>query len=436
MKNKLIQASKIIFLGLLLSVSIAYATVWKGPTATPPGNNVEAPINVSATGQNKIGNLLLGIWPANWTVSGSGNLLAGGDIFGLNISSAKKVSSGSLADPARTTPAPVCADASGVLVLCGGTVTPAAKCTDPNSQQYNQTGSCTTCIPNYNMQGGICVQNAPTTCTDSTAVNNGGPLPCSYIKVYKSSGNFTVPSGVSQVSVFVRGAGGGGGGGIENPYDGNASCGAGGGGAGEYREGNVNGLTAGQSISVTVGGGGTKGVSLHMTGDPFADIYGNKGANGGQSSFGSAIIAKGGTGSGQTNTRTTWHNGTYDGTLIDIQNDGSGIDALYPGIGAPGGSGGSGGVSAGSGSSGANGGCISQANSGPSYFAGSGGKTDLGNIPSSSSFCSPALSSDASGSSRGSRTYCYDYGSGGQGGTAPNTGYNGQGGIVVVRWTK
>lgn len=48
---------KIVTLALVLSVGISYVSAWTAPTATPPGGNVAAPINVGNSEQTKTGNL-------------------------------------------------------------------------------------------------------------------------------------------------------------------------------------------------------------------------------------------------------------------------------------------------------------------------------------------------------------------------------------------
>jgi hypothetical protein len=48
-----------VFSAIILVAGIAYA-VWTEPTAAPPGNNAEAPINVSAIAQYKSGALGIG----------------------------------------------------------------------------------------------------------------------------------------------------------------------------------------------------------------------------------------------------------------------------------------------------------------------------------------------------------------------------------------
>lgn len=94
------------------------------------------------------------------------------------------------------------------------------------------------------------------------------------IAVYTSSGNWSVPSGITKAKVTVVGGGGGGG---NNDY-GDVYVISGGGGGGTAIE-YVTGLSG--TISVTVGAGGAQGTT---------------GATGGTSSFGSYCSASGGTG--------------------------------------------------------------------------------------------------------------------------------------------
>jgi hypothetical protein len=56
MKN-ITQPLKVIALALTLSIGISYVSAWTAPTATPPGGNVAAPINVSSSSQIKTGDL-------------------------------------------------------------------------------------------------------------------------------------------------------------------------------------------------------------------------------------------------------------------------------------------------------------------------------------------------------------------------------------------
>ncbi len=62
MKTKIIQNTKAIILGLIITVGVGYAAAadWTAPTCTPPGCNAPAPINVSISDQYKEGGLEVG----------------------------------------------------------------------------------------------------------------------------------------------------------------------------------------------------------------------------------------------------------------------------------------------------------------------------------------------------------------------------------------
>lgn len=57
MNKNIFQPLKVITLALALSVGISYVSAWTAPTATPPGGNTSAPINVGSTAQTKTGGL-------------------------------------------------------------------------------------------------------------------------------------------------------------------------------------------------------------------------------------------------------------------------------------------------------------------------------------------------------------------------------------------
>ena len=95
------------------------------------------------------------------------------------------------------------------------------------------------------------------------------------------SGTFTVPAGVTQLFVTVRGAGAGGGGVLASP---NAIVLAPGGSGGSFATGAIT-VTPGQQISYTQGLGGTAGTAA-----------GAAGGNGGTTTFGSYLTASGGNG--------------------------------------------------------------------------------------------------------------------------------------------
>ena len=107
-------------------------------------------------------------------------------------------------------------------------------------------------------------------------------------QIFKSSGNFIVPAGITQFLSKTQ-AGGGGGGGTGNTGNNNAG---GGGGAGGYAEDLATGQVPGTSIPVTVGAGGNGGSGSGS---------GSDGSNGGNSSVGGLCVATGGQGGKKAN---------------------------------------------------------------------------------------------------------------------------------------
>lgn len=101
-------------------------------------------------------------------------------------------------------------------------------------------------------------------------------------QIFTASGNFTVPTGVTQVEVVVIGGGGGGGASNNSTAGGTqlGNCGAGGGGGG-YAYKRISGLSSGGVVAVTVGAGGTAAAN-------------SAGGAGGSSSFGAHCSATGG----------------------------------------------------------------------------------------------------------------------------------------------
>ncbi len=80
--SQIINTIKVIALALLLALGISYVSAtshtWTGPTATPPNNNVSAPINTSATAQTKAGALTVGGLRIP-TTAGTGKVLTSND---------------------------------------------------------------------------------------------------------------------------------------------------------------------------------------------------------------------------------------------------------------------------------------------------------------------------------------------------------------------
>lgn len=109
-----------------------------------------------------------------------------------------------------------------------------------------------------------------------TFTTNGGP-----------NGTFTATHTGNYLVMCLGGGGGGGAGGGTGAAIG--SAGSGSGGAGGCLLFSVLVLTKGQAVTVTVGAGGAGGVGV-------ADANGNEGAPGGSTSFGTLLVAPGGSG--------------------------------------------------------------------------------------------------------------------------------------------
>jgi hypothetical protein len=208
-----------------------------------------------------------------------------------------------------------------------------------------------------------------------------------------ATNTFTVPAGVTQITVEAYGPGGGGGyGGNSNKY------GGGGGGGGAYTINTTVPVTPGNSYTITIGNAGSGGTSVTQNG-------GNATATTATFDSSVTVTANGGYGGlSYTNGKTGGGGGT-GGTYAG----GSG------GTGTNSGSGGGGG-SAGTTSIGGNG---SVPNAGTK---GSGG-TIAGNGGSGST---SSIATGTNGS---------NYGGGGGGGTKNSTGGNGAGGYVVITYT-
>jgi hypothetical protein len=104
------------------------------------------------------------------------------------------------------------------------------------------------------------------------------------VQEFNSTTNWTAPTGVNAVSIFLVG-GGGGGGGQGSTANG---VGSGGGGGGQVFIG-AKTVTPGTSYTVTIGAGGSGGTASSAN-------IGNNGSLGGTSSFGNLASAIGGTG--------------------------------------------------------------------------------------------------------------------------------------------
>lgn len=100
-KDEIINSIKIITLALVVGLGVNYVSAtWTNPPATPPNDNVAAPLNAGGAGQVKVGGLVLGTGvnmnvlpgdPTNPAVAGSYGLTAFGNILFPKDAGAGKV---------------------------------------------------------------------------------------------------------------------------------------------------------------------------------------------------------------------------------------------------------------------------------------------------------------------------------------------------------
>lgn len=107
-----------------------------------------------------------------------------------------------------------------------------------------------------------------------------------HFEYFTANGSFVVPDGVTEILAEIAGGGGGGGGGFNN----GAGSLAGGGGGGQSRDIAKYTVTPGETISITIGAGGTAGVG----GTAAPPV--TSGGTGGSTVFGSYATITGGTG--------------------------------------------------------------------------------------------------------------------------------------------
>ncbi|MCK9344736.1 MAG: phage tail protein [Candidatus Pacebacteria bacterium] len=111
MKHQIATVLKISSLALVLSLGLSYALAWTPPTSNPPSGNVAAPINASATAQEKLGDLTLsrlfttasssiGTTAQTQTLTVAGTIGATGDICtAVGGGSCLSTAGGGLIDP-------------------------------------------------------------------------------------------------------------------------------------------------------------------------------------------------------------------------------------------------------------------------------------------------------------------------------------------------
>jgi hypothetical protein len=253
---------------------------------------------------------------------------------------------------------------------------------------YNRAISASEVWQNYKAESSFCTSN--TTSSGNTR----------YVQITAGTGClWNVPTGVTSIDYVIVGAGGGGGGAN------NGSLGAGGGGGGgQVTTSTSFSVTAGSSLSLTIGTGGAGGTVNSNGGNGgsttlsnFSTTYTATGGNGGQGAPGTATQADlsgdgGSAGGGNAAGVSNWDGGGGGGGAGSVGTDGTDI-------GGQGGNGGAGGT-----------GVTSSAASSSSLYFGAGGGG--GGTPSNN--VAPASQTDGFGALGGSSV-------GGNGGVVSST---------------
>jgi len=172
--------------------------------------------------------------------------------------------------------------------------------TDATGSNLSSLTNTTTARTNLGL-GTLATQSPTGTASSSTYLrgdNSWQPISSTTglaAQLFTASGTFTVPAGVTAIKVYLVGGGGAGAGAAVTSST-TYSAGVGGGGGGGLIS-YITGLTPGNTVSVTVGAGGT-GTS------------GGAGSSGGTTSFGSYCSATGGAGGSSVISRTVTVSGS------------------------------------------------------------------------------------------------------------------------------
>ena len=280
------QLFGVLLLSFVVLFLISAVAAWTGPTAAPPGNNVDAPINVGTTDQVKNG----GVGVDALAVFGDELIQTNGH---LNFGSTSGDSGYGIRDD------------NGVM-------------------EYKDVNGTWTSFDSLSSGNG----------TNGTNGTNGASL--TKTDTFTSSGTWTAPPNLAYAIVKVWGGGGGGGNVPGHNTLSDVWSPAGGGGGGGYAEKQISASALASSEQVIVGSGGA--------GDPTSDMYGETAAGtGGTSSFtyGTGTVSAAGGQGGIGNTGGVGGSGTNGDTNVGGQ---SGTNGTAGGNGGNGGNGGSGGI--------------------------------------------------------------------------------------------
>lgn len=297
---------------------------------------------------------------------------------------------------------------NAVPVANGGTGATTDVAARTNLNVPTRTGDDATGTWNINIlgnagNGGVTSVNGATGAVSVPAGN--------FQQLFRGSGTFVVPAGVTAVYATVIGGGGGGQGGGADGFGGNA------GGSSISQTVLVTGLTPGSSIPVTVGNGGAGGAGNNAGGIV--------GSTGGTSQFGSYVSVTGGAGGGSTAEASTMTTSYIKQSTPMAGN----LGFNGPGVvdGRQGGGGGGAGWSSGGGGGAASYSPAGQFGAGGAAFNGSAGLAGVSSTGSVVSTAGGEGGSNPGGASGGTPgAYGGNPGGGGGGG--------GGAGAVLLRW--
>ncbi len=237
----------------MLSAGFVFAQTWVGPTTAPPGDNVRAPINATGFSQVKSGALSVGSNPNSlqFTVIGNSAFYGNQGIQAFTndngvLTPSNLYVSGKIGIGGAGTTQP-----AEALVIDGGNL-------KTTSLAHSTTTSpCSTAYP-CNLRK-ICSDTTGRLVLCDIPIPTPRPLVGSITYEYASyQQTFSVPTGVTSITIQAWGGGGGGGGGNGVNLGTKAEQGGGGAGSGGYVT-TVKNVSVGQSFNINVGGGGIAG---------------------------------------------------------------------------------------------------------------------------------------------------------------------------------
>jgi hypothetical protein len=235
----------VIIVGIALGLALQFVRAWTEPTDAPPNGNVGAPINTSFIGQLKQAGLALNVGDIYGNYKAYGLLVPNGNVGIGTVSPGQKL------------------DVAGGVKIGDASVPPTPTPTAAGTIRWNETKK------DFEGYDG----NSWKSFTSTDSVGGGK-------KLFTANGTWTVPVGVTAITVTAVGGGGGGvasywGDGDPTPPPGNCPSSpghlyGGGGGSGGFKKTFSLAVTPGKEYAVDIGIGGasTSDASYAGSGDP------------------------------------------------------------------------------------------------------------------------------------------------------------------------